>query len=171
MNQLKLSIILFSIVLSFTFANGSNETVPERISARHAKSFRMEKEKALATNEISSFLSTKNIVKTIVKLVFGNSEESTATSRQVLGMLVKVIDMVKTNLVQRNGRSSSMGSERGLKDSFDDAAVAGISMLKGFIRTFLTSDQQCIQRYVCDAASQASRESRELGYIISKIGG
>lgn len=40
--------------------------------------------------EVTSFLNAKNIVRTLVKLVFGTSEESTATSRQVLNVLVKV---------------------------------------------------------------------------------
>lgn len=136
---------------------------------REAKAFRMEKEKTLNTNEISQFLNTKNIVKTIVKLVFGTSEESSATSRQVLNLLVKVLDMVKTSFTQRNARSSS--SVRGLRESFDDAAVASISMLKGFVRSVLTPDQQCVHRHICDAAAQASRESRELGYLIAQFGG
>lgn len=40
--------------------------------------------------EVAGFLNTKNILRTVVKLLFGNSEESTATSRQVLNVLVKV---------------------------------------------------------------------------------
>ena len=40
--------------------------------------------------EVSGFLNTKNILKTVVKLLFGTTEESTATSRQVLNVLVKV---------------------------------------------------------------------------------
>ena len=44
--------------------------------------------------EVNNFLSTKNLIRTVVKLLFGNSEESTATSRQVLNVLVKVINQV-----------------------------------------------------------------------------
>ncbi|KAH9422625.1 hypothetical protein DERP_003302 [Dermatophagoides pteronyssinus] len=149
----------------------SNSTLSYSRSSRHAKSFRMEKENALATNEVSQFLNTKNIVKTIVKLVFGSSEESTATSRQVLNLLVKVLDMVKTNFAQRRNGRSLANDERGLKDSLDDAAIAGITMMKGFVRSFLATDTKCIQRHICDAASNAARESRELGSVISQIGG
>lgn len=137
---------------------------------RQAKAFRMEKEKTLATNEISQFFNSKNIVKTLVKLVFGSSEESMATSRQVLNLLVKVLDMVKTSFAQRNSRSASSGV-RGLKDSIDDAAVAGITMLRGFVRSALVSEDQCRQKEICEAAAAASRESRELGYIITQLGG
>ena len=156
-------LVLASLVL-VTAANNASST-----SHRQAKAFRMDKEKTLASNEISQFLNTKNIVKTIVKLVFGTSEESTATSRQVLNLLVKVLDMLKTSFTQRNARS--MSSVRGLKDSIDDAAVAGISMVKGFVRSALSNEQPCVQRHICDAAAQASRESRELGYLIAQFGG
>lgn len=175
-------LILVTITLLATFAMGANSTGS---SSRQAKAFRMadsrssvpssssssssSSEKPLASNEISQFLNTKNIVKTIVKLVFGTSEESTATSRQVLNLLVKVLDMLKTSFTQRNARSS--GGSRGLKDTADDAAVAGISMLKGFVRSALTAESTCMQRHICDAAAAASRESRELGYLIAQVGG
>ena len=162
---MKFSLLPLLVLASLVMASAANSTTHQR----QAKAFRMDKEKTLASNEISQFLNTKNIVKTIVKLVFGTSEESTATSRQVLNLLVKVLDMLKTSFTQRNAGSD--GSVRGLKDSVDDAAVAGISMVKGFVRSALSSEQQCMQRHICDAAAQASRESRELGYLIAQFGG
>src|SRR5699024_6351432 len=135
-------ILLLSLVAVVSAIDLTNSTGHHR----QAKSFRMEKEKALATNEISQFLNTKNIVKTILKLVFGTSEESSATSRQVLNLLVKVLDMLKTSFTQRNARSAA-SSVRGLKDSLDDAAVASLSVLKGFVRSVLSTDQQCVQRH------------------------
>jgi len=164
---MKFVLVLAPLLISLALVNATNVTSSS--NQRQAKAFRMDKEKTLGSNEISQFLNTKNIVKTIVKLVFGTSEESTATSRQVLNLLVKVLDMLKTSFAQRNARSAS--SVRGLKDSMDDAAVAGISMLKGFVRSALSTEQQCVQRHLCEAAGQASRESRELGYLITQLGG
>lgn len=40
--------------------------------------------------ELSTFMNAKNILKTVVKLLFGTDEESRATSRQVLNVFVKV---------------------------------------------------------------------------------
>lgn len=152
-------------------ATNNNNNSNSLYNSRQAKAFRMEKEKTLATNEISQFFNSKNIVKTLVKLVFGSSEESMATSRQVLNLLVKVLDMVKTSFAQRNSRSAPSGV-RGLKDSIDDAAVAGITMLRGFVRSALiTGEDQCRQKEICEAAAAASRESRELGYLITQLGG
>lgn len=44
----------------------------------------------METRQVQEFLTTKNIFKSIVKLLFGSSEESKATSRHVLDILGKV---------------------------------------------------------------------------------
>lgn len=44
----------------------------------------------IETRQVQEFLTTKNIFKSIVKLLFGSSEESKATSRHVLDILGKV---------------------------------------------------------------------------------
>jgi len=127
------------------------------------RKFRFDQDK----KELSQFLNTKNIVKTIVKLLFGSTEESSATSRQVLNVLVKVLDMLKSSFGQR-ARSSAT---RGIRDTIDDAAVAGISMVKGYVKSVLTPDQSCTQKHICEAAARASREGREMGYLIAQMGG
>jgi hypothetical protein len=170
-------------------AQQSDNITETQNSSRQARfderKFRFDQDK----KELSQFLNTKNIVRTIVKLLFGSTEESTATSRQVLNVLVKVcqiffsrlpkinyliivlnvkvLDMLKSSFGQRARTSSS----RGIRDSLDDAAVAGISMLKGYVRSVLTSEEQCTQKYICEAAARASREGRELGYLIAQFGG
>lgn len=40
--------------------------------------------------EILQYLNTKNVIKTMLKLLFGTNEESMVTSRQVLNVFVKV---------------------------------------------------------------------------------
>lgn len=50
------------------------------------RNFRLNQDK----REILQYLNTKNIVKTMLKLVFGTNEESMVTSRQVLNVFVKV---------------------------------------------------------------------------------
>lgn len=75
--------------------------------------------------------------------------------------------MLKSSFGQRARSSSS----RGIRDSIDDAAVAGISMLKGYVRSVLTNDETCTQKHICEAAARASREGRDMGYIIAQMGG
>ena len=79
----------------------------------------------------------------------------------------QVLDMLKTSFGQR-ARSSS---PKGLRESLDDAAIAGISMLRGYVKSVLSPSEQCTQRHIFEAASRASREGRELGYLIAQFGG
>jgi hypothetical protein len=168
-DTMKYLIILcsFATLMALSMAQQSDNITETQNSSRQARfderKFRFDQDK----KELSQFLNTKNIVRTIVKLLFGSTEESTATSRQVLNVLVKVLDMLKSSFGQRARSSSS----RGIRDSLDDAAVAGISMLKGYVRSVLTSEEQCTQKYICEAAARASREGRELGYLIAQFGG
>lgn len=75
--------------------------------------------------------------------------------------------MLKTSFGQR-ARSSTA---RGITDAFDDAAVAGVSMLKGYVKSVLAKDTPCSQKYICEASKDAVREGRELGYLVAQVGG
>jgi len=157
---------LFATLLALSLAQSDNATETQTNSRQarfDERKFRFDQDK----KELSQFLNTKNIVRTVVKLLFGSTEESSATSRQVLNVLVKVLDMLKSSFGQRARTSAS----RGIRDSLDDAAVAGISMLKGYVRSVLTSDETCTKKHICEAAALASREGRELGYLIAQFGG
>lgn len=91
----------------------------------------------------------------------------TATSRQVLNVLVKVLDMLRTSFGQRARSSSS----RGIRDAFDDATVAGVTMLRGYVKSVLSKDTQCAQKHICEASKEAVRDGRELGYFVAQFGG
>lgn len=139
--------------------------------------------------EILQYLNTKNVVKTMLKLLFGTNEESMVTSRQVLNVFVKVsyfsifileifflkihhqikmLEVLKSSFGQR-ARSTSTTSR--LRDTMDNAAQAGISMVQGYVKSVLATDKQCMKRSICEGASNAARESRELGNLIAQLGG
>lgn len=148
------------------------------------RKYRYEQDK----KEVGNFLNTKNLIRTVVKLLFGSSEESSATSRQVLNVLVKVskyftlvvrsrnltvenlqvLDMVRTSFGQR-ARSAAQG--RGIRDALDDATLAGVSMLKGYVKGVLSKDGQCAQKHICEASKEAVRDGRELGFLVAQFGG
>ncbi|XP_053207180.1 uncharacterized protein LOC128391343 [Panonychus citri] len=45
-------------------------------------------------------------------------------------------------------------------------------MLRGYVKSVLSSDDdQCAQRHLCESSKEAIREGRELGYIVSQVGG
>lgn len=69
------------------------------------------------------------------------------------------------------GQKSRSGTARTIRDSAEDAANAGISMLQGYVKSVLSNDERCVQRYLCQASREATRDSRDLGYIIASVGG
>jgi hypothetical protein len=76
--------------------------------------------------EIGAFLNARNLIKTFVKLLFGNNEESAATSRQVLSVLVKVLDLLRNSFTQKARNSNSA-----LRNAVDDGSLAALTMAKG----------------------------------------
>lgn len=117
--------------------------------------------------QVSQFLTSKNVIRTLVKLIFGNDEESAATSKQILNLFVSVLDMLKSTLGQRARSATSRGSRAVL----DDAATASASLLKGYIRAFMSNNSSCVQKYLCEASKEAVSDGREVGYLIAQIGG
>ena len=80
-------LFILSALLALTVAQNATEEQGSQRQARfEERKFRFDQDK----KELSQFLNTKNIVRTVVKLLFGSTEESSATSRQVLNVLVKV---------------------------------------------------------------------------------
>lgn len=83
---LSLIAVLVACTTAETASNSTDSQQPTRQARFDERKFRFDQDK----KELSQFLNTKNIVRTIVKLLFGSTEESSATSRQVLNVLVKV---------------------------------------------------------------------------------
>ncbi|XP_075977287.1 uncharacterized protein LOC142977328 isoform X2 [Anticarsia gemmatalis] len=71
---------------------------------------------------------------------------------QFINIVVNLLDALKTSFSHRSLAARSMGR----KDSVSDAALAGIAMLKTYVRSFGTNDDKCLQKYVCDANSECS---------------
>ncbi|KAG8185418.1 hypothetical protein JTE90_004188 [Oedothorax gibbosus] len=122
----------------------------------------------LFQQQVSQFLTSKNVIRTLVKLIFGNDEESAATSKQILNIFVSVLDMLKSTLGQR---ARSATSRSGSKAVLGDAATASASLLKGYIKAFMTNNNSCVQKYLCEASKEAVSDGREVGYLIAQIGG
>ena len=76
--------------------------------------------------------------------------------------------MLRTSFGQR-ARSSNAG--RGIRDAFDDASLAGVSMLRGYVKSVLAKDGPCTQKHLCEASRDAVRDGRDLGYMVAQFGG
>ncbi|XP_063828866.1 uncharacterized protein LOC135078210 isoform X2 [Ostrinia nubilalis] len=73
---------------------------------------------------------------------------------QFINIVMNLLDALKTSFSHRSLTARSMGR----KDSVSDAALAGIAMLKTYVRSFGTSDDKCLQKYVCDANNECSSD-------------
>ena len=69
-----------------TVSAAVDPSAQSRQTAMNERKARFDTEK----KEITGFMNTKNLFKTVVKILFGSSEESAATGRQVLNVLVEV---------------------------------------------------------------------------------
>ncbi|KAF4518215.1 hypothetical protein B566_EDAN005940 [Ephemera danica] len=73
---------------------------------------------------------------------------------QFINIVVNLLDALKTSFSQRSLQARSVGRN----PVVTDAAVAGITLLKGYVRTLQTSDDICIQKIFCDANSECARD-------------
>ncbi|XP_052750257.1 uncharacterized protein LOC113512810 isoform X2 [Galleria mellonella] len=73
---------------------------------------------------------------------------------QFINIVVNLLDALKTSFSHRSLTARSMGR----KDSVSDAALAGIAMLKTYVKSFGTNDDRCLQKYICDANLECSTD-------------
>lgn len=64
------------------------------------------------------------------------------------------MDALKTSFSHRSMSARNLGR----KDSISEAAVAGIAMLKSYVRSIVTTDDKCLQKYVCEANEECSKD-------------
>ncbi|XP_052750256.1 uncharacterized protein LOC113512810 isoform X1 [Galleria mellonella] len=73
---------------------------------------------------------------------------------EFINIVVNLLDALKTSFSHRSLTARSMGR----KDSVSDAALAGIAMLKTYVKSFGTNDDRCLQKYICDANLECSTD-------------
>ena len=118
---------------------------------------------------LQEFLSTKNIFKSIINLLIGSEHERKETTMNIMVILNKALDLIKARInPKKQGRDSQ---PRTIRETAEDAAIAGISILQGFVRSTITDDAQCARRYLCLASREAVNQSREIGNLVSIVGG
>ncbi|XP_074037596.1 uncharacterized protein isoform X2 [Leptinotarsa decemlineata] len=73
---------------------------------------------------------------------------------QFINIVVNLLDALKTSFSHRSMAARNIGK----KDTVSDAAVAGIAMMKGYVRSLSAGDTKCMQRYLCQANSECSKD-------------
>jgi hypothetical protein len=98
----------------------------------------------------------------IVTTLFGGGANSDGIDKvdngnspmQFINIVVNLLDALKTSFSHRSLAARSIGK----KDSVSDAAVAGISMMKSYVRTYRNADDKCMQKYLCEANSECTKD-------------
>ncbi|XP_066141035.1 uncharacterized protein [Euwallacea fornicatus] len=77
-----------------------------------------------------------------------------ASPLQFINIVVNLLDALKTSFSHRSMAARNIGR----KDSISDAAVAGLTMAKGYVRSLGTEEDSCMAKYICQANSECSRD-------------
>lgn len=93
----------------------------------------------------------------------GNTQESYLF--QFINIVVNLLDALKTSFSHRSLAARTIGK----KDSVSDAAVAGIAMTKGYVRSLATEETSCMAKYICQANNECSRDVGQ-GSLFCNIG-
>lgn len=96
----------------------------------------------------------------------GIDKVDNSSPMQFINIVVNLLDALKTSFSHRSIAARSLGK----KDSVSEAAVAGISVLKGYVRTFKTTDDNCMQKFLCEANRECSADQQGSSAIYCQLG-
>lgn len=85
---------------------------------------------------------------------------------ELLGLVVTLLDALRTSFSQRSFEARSLGSS----DPVADAAVAATTMMKSYIKTYNTEDDMCMQKYLCEANNDCVYGTGDTGYLFCQMG-
>lgn len=100
----------------------------------------------------------------------GQDKADVASLAKQAGNLIQLItslmDALKVSFSQRSNNARSLGA----KDPFSDAAVAAVTIMKGYVNTHKTQDEVCMQRIMCEANNECSHDAPDSGYLFCQLG-
>lgn len=67
---------------------------------------------------------------------------------------MNLLDALKTSFSHRSLAARSIGK----KDSVSDATVAGLLMVKSYVKTYKNAEDKCMQKYLCEANSECTQD-------------
>ncbi|KAH8369204.1 hypothetical protein KR009_003985 [Drosophila setifemur] len=101
----------------------------------------------------------QGILVAVMSAVLGSRDPDQVNSMakqagEFIQIVMNLLDALKTSFSHRSLTARSLGK----RDSVSDAVVAGISLMKGYVRTYRSSEDRCTQKYMCDANTECVRE-------------
>ncbi|XP_059480363.1 uncharacterized protein LOC132199563 isoform X2 [Neocloeon triangulifer] len=86
--------------------------------------------------------------------VDGIDKVDNASPLQFINIVVNLLDALKTSFSQRSMQARSIGQ----KDVMSEAGVAGINLLKTFMRSVNTSNDECKKLYICEGSKSCQND-------------
>ncbi|XP_025200676.1 uncharacterized protein LOC112598419 isoform X2 [Melanaphis sacchari] len=96
----------------------------------------------------------------------GIDKVDNSSPMQFINIVVNLLDALKTSFSHRSMSARSLGK----KDAMSDAAVASLSMFKGYMKTMNTANDICAQKFVCEANKECSGETSSSSAIYCQLG-
>uniref|UniRef100_A0A2S2NSF7 Uncharacterized protein n=1 Tax=Schizaphis graminum TaxID=13262 RepID=A0A2S2NSF7_SCHGA len=96
----------------------------------------------------------------------GIDKVDNSSPMQFINIVVNLLDALKTSFSHRSMSARSLGK----KDAMSDAAVASLSMFKGYMKTMNTANDVCAQKFVCEANKECSGETSSSSAIYCQLG-
>ncbi|XP_077292506.1 uncharacterized protein LOC143915664 isoform X1 [Arctopsyche grandis] len=101
----------------------------------------------------------QSILAAVLSAVLGTKDPDQVSTMakqagEFINIVVNLLDALKTSFSHRSMAARSIGR----KDSTSDAAIAGIAMLKTYVKSFSTNNDNCLQKYVCEASTECSSD-------------
>ncbi|XP_071440954.1 uncharacterized protein [Hetaerina americana] len=112
----------------------------------------------------------QSILTAVFSALLGNKNpDQVATMAKQAGefvnIVVNLLDALKTSFSHRSMSVRALG----MRDTVSEAAVAGLSMLKGCMRALNSSNQICAEKYLCEASSDCTADLQGSG-VLCKLG-
>ncbi|KAK9498974.1 hypothetical protein O3M35_003502 [Rhynocoris fuscipes] len=85
---------------------------------------------------------------------------------EFINIVVNLLDALKTSFSHRSLAARSIGK----KDSMSEAAVASLTLFKGYVKTMKTTDDKCMLRYMCEANRECSGDTNGSSTIYCQLG-
>ncbi|CAH1391231.1 unnamed protein product [Nezara viridula] len=85
---------------------------------------------------------------------------------EFINIVVNLLDALKTSFSHRSLAARSIGK----KDSVSEAAVASLTLVKGYVKTMKTSDESCMLKYMCEANRECTGDTNGSSSIFCQLG-
>ncbi|XP_055598133.1 uncharacterized protein LOC129747803 isoform X1 [Uranotaenia lowii] len=96
----------------------------------------------------------QNVLAAVFSAMFGSKdpEQVNTMAKQAgefINIVVNLLDALKTSFSHRSMSARNLGK----KDSISDAAVAGITVLKTYAKSYSNTEDKCVLKYICEASN------------------